>query len=455
MKKLLLIILFTFALGEVANANIIKLDKCYFNKTTNTTDRNWVSFYDSDKWEEKNFLESNKVKYQISQYNIAIGLKKIPSTISENEFRKYRDNYQNWMKTANDNEKKIAKEFYEKYDLFHKYIELEDSYYSINLNTGLVSSISIRTDEYISYMSKIAQLDYEYREKLGVSNNFKARPLEKISRTKFTISDYTNDKVFASRTYEMDYPTESITTIDIVIDLKTYIVHHSIVTKGNDIFKKFQNEFICKPYSSSGPGSESGGSSGTAFFVTNKGHLITNNHVVDGCSISKITYQNKDYDTKLLATDKTLDLALLKADLKNKSYLDFSGDEAKKMQKIYVGGYPLGKGLSNDLKITSGIVSSLKGFEDNSNEIQIDAAINPGNSGGPIINEDGELIAIAVSGLAKDQTEGINFGIKASAAERFLKANKLKANKSLFSISKNNNQLLEILEEATVYTYCN
>ena len=200
---------------------------------------------------------------------------------------------------------------------------------------------------------------------------------------------------------------------------------------------------------------DASGSSGTAFFVSNKGHLLTNNHVIEGCSVSKITYKNKDYDTKLLATDKTLDLALLKANLRNKSYIDFAGDEAKKMQKIYVGGYPLGKGLSDDLKISSGIVSSLKGFDDNSNEIQIDAAINPGNSGGPIINEDGELVAIAVSGLAKDQTEGINFGIKASAAERFLKSNKLKANKSLYSSSKNNDRLLQILEEATVYTYCN
>lgn len=204
-----------------------------------------------------------------------------------------------------------------------------------------------------------------------------------------------------------------------------------------------------------GGSGSNGASSGTAFFISKKGHLLTNNHVVEGCSVSKITYQNKDYDTKLLATDKTLDLALLKADLRNKSYLNFSGDEAKKMQKIYVGGYPLGKGLSDDLKISSGIVSSIKGFDDNSNEIQIDAAINPGNSGGPIINEEGELVAIAVAGLAKDVTEGINFGIKASAAERFLKSNEIKPSTSFFSTSKNNDDLLKILEGATVYTYCN
>ena len=96
----------------------------------------------------------------------------------------------------------------------------------------------------------------------------------------------------------------------------------------------------------------------------------------------------------------------------------------------------------------------MKGFEDNSNEIQIDAPINPGNSGGPIINENGDLIAIAVSGLAKDQTEGINFGIKSSAAETFLRSNKINPKKSMHVGIKDNDKLLEILEEGTVYTYC-
>ena len=201
-------------------------------------------------------------------------------------------------------------------------------------------------------------------------------------------------------------------------------------------------------------GGSNSGSSGTAFFVSNKGHLLTNNHVVDGCKVSKISYKGKDYDTKLIATDKTLDLALLKAELRPKSFFNFSKDNVKKLNKVYVAGYPLGKGLSDDLKISSGIVSSLKGFQDNSNEIQIDAPINPGNSGGPIINENGDLIAIAVSGLAKDQTEGINFGIKSSAAELFLRSNKVTPKKAMYSRIKDNDKLLEILEQGTVYTYC-
>ena len=198
-----------------------------------------------------------------------------------------------------------------------------------------------------------------------------------------------------------------------------------------------------------------GSSSGTAFFISKKGHLLTNNHVVEGCSVSKITYQNKDYDTKLLATDKTLDLALLKTKVKPKSYISFSKKDPKKRQQIIIAGYPLGKGLSDDLKINDGRISSIKGFQNNSNEITVDVAINPGNSGGPIVNEKGQLVAIAVSGMSKEVTEGINFGIKASAAKNFLKLNKISPSAGYINFSMDDDEIVDLLEESTVYTYCN
>tara|TARA_B100001057_G_C22707873_1_gene894477 strand:+ start:132 stop:1145 length:1014 start_codon:yes stop_codon:yes gene_type:complete len=268
----------------------------------------------------------------------------------------------------------------------------------------------------------------------------------KRTSNKWTITHFDNTSIFAEVAYESGVKG----SID--IDLNTNQVHMYLETDYSSHNTKIQ----CENLGSKSDGTNiAKGSSGTAFFINDKGNLITNHHVVEGCSVSKITYKGKDYKTKLIAKDKTLDLALLKADLRNSSYINFSSDDAQKLQKIYVAGYPLGKGLSDDLKISSGIVSSLKGFRDNSNEIQIDAPINPGNSGGPIINEDGELIGVAVAGLAKDITEGINFGIKATATERFLKSNNLKASSSFFSSSKSNDQLLKILEESTVYTYCN
>ena len=274
---------------------------------------------------------------------------------------------------------------------------------------------------------------------------------EKISQDEFDLLTITGDLVIGQK-INNDFEHLNITQkakIYVNLKKKTYTLVREL--NGKNIHEA---QYLCNAQKTKS-GENTGGSSGTAFFINNRGHLLTNNHVVEGCSLSKITYKNNDYDAKLIATDKTLDLALLKAELKPKTFFNFSKDETKKLNTIYVAGYPLGKGLSDDLKISSGIVSSLKGFEDNSNEIQIDAPINSGNSGGPIINENGDLIAIAVSGMAKDQTEGINFGIKSSAAERFLKSNDINFNKSLYSRSKNKEQLRNILEEGTVYTYCN
>ncbi len=286
----------------------------------------------------------------------------------------------------------------------------------------------------------------------------KKRDKKKVIRDNFEFLDKTTISFLHLNDWEVKNPsTGKVEYKGLSYDLYVIDLSNSTITQYNYVDDQKNLEFIkkCKSnYSISGENEDVSASSGTAFFISNKGHLLTNSHVVEGCTLSKISYKNKDYDAELIATDKTLDLALLKVELKPKSFFTFSKNGAKKLNKVYVAGYPLGKGLSDDLKISSGIVSSLKGFEDNSNEIQIDAPINPGNSGGPIINENGDLIAIAVSGLAKDLTEGINFGIKSSAAETFLRSNKINPKKSMYAGIKDNDKLLAILEEGTVYTYC-
>ena len=171
---------------------------------------------------------------------------------------------------------------------------------------------------------------------------------------------------------------------------------------------------------------ETKGSSGTAFFISNN-YLITNHHVIKGCNNnSKIIYQTNEINAQLIAKDKFLDLALLKVDVDNDTYISISNQAPSKLQRIIVAGYPFGKYLSDDMKFTSGIVSSLKGLGDDSTRLQIDAALNRGNSGGPIIDENtGELVAVAVAGLRKDKTEAVNFGIKASSVKNFLQSNQI------------------------------
>ena len=203
-------------------------------------------------------------------------------------------------------------------------------------------------------------------------------------------------------------------------------------------------------------GKKTSGASGTAFFITSNGHLITNHHVIDGCNNkSKIIYKDKEYSAKLIAKDKLLDFALLKTDITKNKFLVLSENPPKKLQRIIAAGYPLGKSLSDDLKFTSGIISSLKGADDDSTLIQIDAALNRGNSGGPIVDEKtGELVAVAVAGMRKDKTEAINFGIKTNSLKNFLDSNQIKTSGSKLLFSFGSVDVSQILEESTVYTYC-
>lgn len=234
--------------------------------------------------------------------------------------------------------------------------------------------------------------------------------------------------------------------------------HYSLNSAMETIKPKAKKEVAKKPSNSSQKKTDSSstsnsiGSSGSAFFVTNKGHIITNYHVVQNCrSTPKIKYKDKDVNAKVIAKDGVLDLALLKADLRNTKYISFSNDQPKKLQRIIASGYPFGEYISDDLKFTSGIVSSLKGPGDDSTLVQVDAALNPGNSGGPIVDEEtGELVAVSVMGMKKSISEGQNFGIKTSSVKNFLEANNVKVQSSWFGTS----DVAKLLEDSTLYTYC-
>ena len=199
------------------------------------------------------------------------------------------------------------------------------------------------------------------------------------------------------------------------------------------------------------------GSVGTGFFVDGEGHFITNYHVIKySNNKAKIMFKHEETDTKVISYDELLDIALLKAKVKNKHYIKFSNTSPKKAQSILVAGFPYGNYISDDLKITAGIINSLKGIQNNTSMLQIDATINPGNSGGPIVDKvSGSLVGVATMKLSKDftkeafgvESENTNYGIKSSQVRDFLEANNID-----ISIKSNKLKISE-LEEATVFVF--
>ena len=201
--------------------------------------------------------------------------------------------------------------------------------------------------------------------------------------------------------------------------------------------------------------------SGTGFYVSNGGHVITNHHVIDGCKDIKVHSKGETLKTVKIADDRQNDLALLKVSQQPSHVFPISSEGPYPLQDIVVAGFPFGDRVSSSLKFTKGIVSSLSGIGNNYSEIQIDAAIQPGNSGGPIMDEYGNIIAVAVAKLdmkkiLKDYgviPENTNFGIKASAVKNLLEGNAVSFKKPNTEVLPKQ-ELSRVATDGTVFLSC-
>ncbi|HKO37624.1 MAG TPA: trypsin-like peptidase domain-containing protein [Solirubrobacterales bacterium] len=149
------------------------------------------------------------------------------------------------------------------------------------------------------------------------------------------------------------------------------------------------------------PQPEGGNASGSGFVIDKEGHVLTNNHVVEGAKeVSvKLGASEESYDAEVVGTDPATDVALLEVDAPTAELHPLTlgrSSEVEVGDPVVAIGNPFGL----DRTVTSGIISALQrqiqapnGFSI-SHVLQTDAAINPGNSGGPLINEAGEVIGI-------------------------------------------------------------
>lgn len=138
---------------------------------------------------------------------------------------------------------------------------------------------------------------------------------------------------------------------------------------------------------------------GSGVIISTDGYIITNNHVIDGADELEVTLNdNRKFSAKLIGTDPTTDIALIKVDAKDLPTIPFGDSE-----KLKVGEWVLAVGNPFNLTstVTAGIVSakgrgiSMGGDRSKIESfIQTDAAVNPGNSGGALVNTKGELVGI-------------------------------------------------------------
>jgi len=226
--------------------------------------------------------------------------------------------------------------------------------------------------------------------------------------------------------------------------------------KGNE------NERAAKPQEAKrGSDQNIKAGSGSGFFITNAGHIVSNNHVIDQCNVVNAYYKGDAKPLKILAIDRKNDLAILKAEVKPDDTFPVAREDAILLEEIYVAGYPFGKSISGSIKVTKGVVSSLSGLGNNYSNLQIDASLQPGNSGGPIVNKKGNVVGVAVAKLDYKKVieafntipENTNFGVKSSTLNQFLNANKVSSSSPKGS-EMSIRDIGEKIEKATVYLDC-
>jgi len=151
---------------------------------------------------------------------------------------------------------------------------------------------------------------------------------------------------------------------------------------------------------------ESGVGSGSAFYVSQEGYLLTNRHVVGDDKFVRVKLSSgRSLVGEVVRVDKVRDVALLRTDPSTVEVLALRPVAGNVGEVVYAVGSPFGQSLSGT--ITRGVLSARRVFE-GIPFLQSDVAVNPGNSGGPLIDAEGRVIGISVIGT---EAHGINLFI--------------------------------------------
>lgn len=169
---------------------------------------------------------------------------------------------------------------------------------------------------------------------------------------------------------------------------------------------------------------------GTGVIFSPDGYILTNCHVIAGCSnctvlVTDIHGVDARYDAKVVGYDEDADLAVLKVEAEGLPAAEFGvSDDLRVGDPVYAIGNPLGVELRNTL--TDGIVSAINRDVNvdgvTMTLLQTSAALNSGNSGGPLINQYGQVIGINTIKMMSryDTIEGLGFAIPSSLALRWV-----------------------------------
>ncbi|MBL69840.1 MAG: hypothetical protein CMO74_15585 [Verrucomicrobiales bacterium] len=197
-----------------------------------------------------------------------------------------------------------------------------------------------------------------------------------------------------------------------------FVARRQAVTRGrNDSLPNEPNGKLTAP------------STGTGFFITPSGHLLTNHHVVAGAQKIEVRIGNERLPAQMLKGDIVNDLALLKVEGRFVPLPLGDSRITRAGQQVFTIGFPNTTVQGVKPKYTNGRINSRTGLQDDARQFQIDVPVQPGNSGGALIDETtGNALGIITCRLddirALDLTgslpQNVNYALKAEVIQTFL-----------------------------------
>ena len=166
--------------------------------------------------------------------------------------------------------------------------------------------------------------------------------------------------------------------------------------------------------------------SGTGFFVSADGYIMTNRHVAGGADKLMVRLSDGTMKTaEKIVIDDDQDIAIIKIDQTKKAeypFIKLAGYDVPNVgTDVTVMGFPLGGAMGMNVKITRGVVTSLEDDVKSPCDVIVDAQVNPGNSGGPMLDKYGNLMAlVAMKTFADEKVSSYGLGISTGRLRKFI-----------------------------------
>ena len=230
-----------------------------------------------------------------------------------------------------------------------------------------------------------------------MTDNREPLKIEHVDTTPAVQTNYSADE--SGSTVPLDFTAAAEKVMDAVVHIRSTQNSSGYTAQRNEQipeqFRDFFGPFLRQSPQNNGPRV----GSGSGVIISNQGHIVTNNHVIDQADDVEVTlHDNRSYKAKVIGTDPTTDIAVLQIEQEGLPYLGLSNsDNAKVGEWVLAVGNP----FNLNSTVTAGIISAKArniGIIGDSTSIesfiQTDAAVNPGNSGGALVNLNGDLVGI-------------------------------------------------------------